>query len=308
MNQVAKEITKLTTETRNSKTLNIDQESTAGILKMINQEDRLVAERVGEVIPVISQAVDMIVERMQKGGRLIYVGAGTSGRLGILDAVECPPTFGVDSNQIMGILAGGANAFIQAKEGAEDQEIEAFTDLEKANLTDLDVVFAIAASGRTPYAIGAIKKGKEVGAGTIALTCNQEASMNELADVAIVPVVGPEVITGSTRMKAGTAQKLVLNMISTTTMIKMGKVYSNLMVGVKVSNQKLAERGKWIIMTATGCDYEVADQALVSAANDVKTAIVMIKCGVDVAEAKGLLKKSQGIVHLALKEGLNCGE
>ncbi len=302
MNRVAKEIEKLTTETRNFTTLNIDQESTIGILQLINQEDKIVAEKVGEVISAISQAVDLIVERMKKGGRLIYIGAGTSGRLGILDAVECPPTFGVAPEQIRGILAGGKNSFIQAKEGAEDLEKDAYADLEEVNVTNLDVVFAIAASGRTPYAIGALKKGKEVGAGTVALTCNQDAPMNDLADIAIVPNVGPEVIAGSTRMKAGTAQKLVLNMISTATMIKMGKVYSNLMVGVKISNQKLAERGKRIIMTATDCDYMTAEKVLIAAENDVKVAIVMIKCGVDAVKAKELLLYCNDMVHLVVEQ------
>lgn len=304
MNQVAREIKKLTTETRNPDTLNIDQESTLRMLELINREDRLVAESVHETIPQIARAVDIIVERMRRGGRLIYIGAGTSGRMGILDAVECPPTFGVEKDVIMGILAGGANAFTEAKEGAEDSEEMACADLEAAQVTANDVVFAIAASGRTPYAIGALRKAKELGAGTVALTCNIDAPMNFMADVAIVPVVGPEVINGSTRLKAGTAQKLVLNMVSTATMIKMGNVYSNLMVGVKISNQKLAERGKSIIMTATGCDYATAERALEAAGNEVKTAIVMIKRGAVASEAKALLEKCQGVVHLALKEGV----
>lgn len=304
MSKVLNEIKKLTTETRNPNTLTIDEASSAGILEMINREDQLVAERVHATIPEIAKAVDMTVERMRRGGRLIYIGAGTSGRLGILDAVECPPTFGVAPDRIMGILAGGPNAFTEAKEGVEDSEAAAREDLEAAQVTADDVVLAIAASGRTPYAIGALIKAKEIGAGTIAVTCNPDAPMNTMADVAIVPVLGPEVITGSTRMKAGTAQKLILNMISTATMIKMGNVYSNLMVGVKISNQKLAERGKNIIMTATGCEYAVADKALGEAGHDVKAAIVMIQRGVEAAVAKELLNKCQGVVHLALKEGM----
>lgn len=304
MSKVLNEIKKLTTETRNPNTLTIDQESTVGMLKMINREDQLVAERVHATIPEIAKAVDMTVERMRRGGRLIYIGAGTSGRLGILDAVECPPTFGVEPDRIMGILAGGPNAFTEAKEGVEDSETAAWDDLEAVDLTADDVVLAIAASGRTPYAMGALQKAKEVGAGTIAVTCNPDAVMNMMADVAVVPVLGPEVITGSTRMKAGTAQKLILNMISTATMIQMGNVYSNLMVGVKISNLKLAERAKNIIMTATGCEYDVADKALNEAGNEVKAAIVMIQRGVDAAEAKALLRQCQGVVHLALKEGI----
>ena len=300
MNQVANEIKKLTTETRNPATLTIDQQSTTGILQLINNEDKTVADSVERAIPQIAQAVDVIVERMRRGGRLIYIGAGTSGRMGILDAVECPPTFGVDKEKIMGILAGGDNAFTEAKEGAEDSEEAAWADLKGAKLVAEDVVFAIAASGRTPYAIGALQMAKEVGAATVALTCNETAPMNTIADVAIVTVVGPEVITGSTRMKAGTAQKLVLNMVSSATMIKMGNVYGNLMVGVKISNQKLAERGKSIIMTATGCDYATAEEALSGSGNDVKTAIVMIKRGVAADVAKELLIKCQGVVHLAL--------
>lgn len=304
MSKVLNEIKRLTTETRNPNTLTIDQEPTAGILEMINREDQLVAERVHATIPEIAKAVDLTVERMRRGGRLIYIGAGTSGRLGILDAVECPPTFGVSPHLITGILAGGPNAFTEAREGVEDSEVAARVDLENAQLTPDDVVLAIAASGRTPYAIGALKKAQEIGAGTVAVTCNPEAPMNSMADVAIVPVLGPEVITGSTRMKAGTAQKLILNMISTAVMIKMGHVYSNLMVGVKISNQKLAERGKNIIMTATGCEYLVADRALREAGNDVKVAIVMIQRNAEAAEAKYLLEKCQGVVHLALKEGM----
>lgn len=304
MNQVAKEIKKLTTETRNVDTLEIDQQSTTGILEMINREDQLVAERVKETIPAITRAVDLIVERMRAGGRLIYIGAGTSGRMGILDAVECPPTFGVEPDRIMGILAGGANAFVEAREGAEDSEAAAHIDLEVIELTADDAVLAIAASGRTPYAIGAIKKAREMGAAAIALTCNQEAAMNEMADIAIVPVLGPEVITGSTRMKSGTAQKLILNMISTAVMIKLGNVYSNLMVGVKISNLKLAERGKSIIMTATDCDYATAEKALAEANNQVKTAIVMIKRNMDAKTAQEALRKCDGVVHLALKEGV----
>ncbi|AST57001.1 N-acetylmuramic acid-6-phosphate etherase [Thermoanaerobacterium thermosaccharolyticum] len=295
------DLEKLITEGRNPETMEIDKLNTLDMLKKINDEDKKVPLAVEKVISDIAKAVDSIVERMKRGGRLIYVGAGTSGRLGILDASECPPTYGTDPNLVVGIIAGGDKAIRNAVEGAEDNSNAGMQDLININLTYNDSVVGIAASGRTPYVIGALEYAKSIGAFTIGLSCNPDTRISNIADVMITPVVGPEVIMGSTRMKAGTAQKLVLNMISTCTMIKMGKVYSNLMVDVQASNEKLIERTKRIVKLATGEDDEIIERTLQKTHFNVKLAILMIVTGLDEDKAKKLLEESGGYIVKAIE-------
>lgn len=295
------DLEKLITEGRNPETMEIDKLNTLDMLKKINDEDKKVPLAVEKVISDIAKAVDSIVERMKRGGRLIYVGAGTSGRLGILDASECPPTYGTDPNLVVGIIAGGDKAIRNAVEGAEDNSNAGMQDLININLTYNDSVVGIAASGRTPYVIGALEYAKSIGAFTIGLSCNPDTRISNIADVMITPVVGPEVIMGSTRMKAGTAQKLVLNMISTCTMIKMGKVYSNLMVDVQASNEKLIERTKRIVKLATSEDDEIIERTLQKTHFNVKLAILMIVTGLDEDKAKKLLEESGGYIVKAIE-------
>lgn len=263
------------TEERNPVSMKIDQMDTEEIIRLINQEDAKVAEAVRAEIPAIKKAVDMIVDRMRKGGRLFYVGAGTSGRLGILDAIECGPTFGVENGKVVGILAGGEKAMFVSQEETEDDFDMGTKAIKKYSINDLDSVIGITASGSTPYVLGAIEEVKKHGALTIGLVCIIGSLLEKKVDVIIAPVVGPEVITGSTRMKAGTAQKLVLNTISTAVMIKLGKVYSNLMVALNPSNYKLRERAKNIFMEITSANYETAEKYLKKADYNIKAAIVM---------------------------------
>lgn len=270
------DLSKLSTEGRNPNTMNIDSASTLEIVEMINEEDKMVALAVEKAKHNIAKAIDVIAEKLAKGGRLIYVGAGTSGRLGILDASECPPTFGVDFEMVQGIIAGGASAILKAVEGAEDSPELGEKDLKDKNLSSSDVVCGIAASGRTPYVIGAMNYAKKIGAPVIAVTMSENSSMAKLADIPITVVVGPEVIMGSTRMKAGTAQKMILNMLSTGTMIKLGKVYSNLMVDVQPTNEKLKVRAKRIVKLATNAEDETIDRLLKAADYNVKKTIEMI--------------------------------
>ena len=285
---------KPTTEQVNVKSTDIDRLSTVDMLSLINDEDATVAIAVGRAIPQIAQAVDLIVEALGSGGRLIYVGAGTSGRLGVLDAAECVPTFSVSPDLVQGVIAGGEEAMRNSVEGAEDSAGLGARDLAARNVTSFDVVCGIAASGRTPFVLGALRHARSVGAKTIAISANNGAPILQDVDVAIVVEVGPEVIAGSTRMKAGTAQKMVLNMLSTGSMIKLGKVYGNLMVDVKVSNQKLAERALRLVMRLTG-DDEVRASALLTAADDeVKTAAVMGRLDVDVQRARKMLLEADG--------------
>lgn len=292
----------LTTEQRNPNTTKIDEASTLELVTLINNEDKLVPAAVEKELPAIAKAIDVIVEAMQNGGRLVYCGAGTSGRLGILDASECPPTYGVDTNTVIALIAGGDDALLNAIEGAEDDENLCQKELEAISFTNKDVLVGIAASGRTPYTIGGMLYAKSIGAKVISLTCNQNSKMAEIADVSIAPIVGPEVVTGSTRMKAGTAQKLVLNMLSTGTMIKLGKVYQNLMVDVMPSNLKLIERCIRIVMQATGVDYDTAKQTLEQVDYHPKTAIVMILGNYSKEEAKQRLAESRGHIKAALKK------
>lgn len=291
------DLSDLTTETRNEETMNLDELSTAEILKIMNSEDQKVAQRVGKVLPDITQAVEQIILSFNKKGRLFYIGAGTSGRLGVLDAAECVPTFGTDPKMVQGLIAGGMKAMTIAVEGAEDSSELGAKDLQSQNLTNKDIVVGIAASGRTPYVIGGLDYAKKVGAATISLACNDHAKISKHADINIEIAVGPEVLTGSTRLKSGTAQKLVLNMLSTASMIGIGKVYKNLMVDVKPTNAKLVERSKRIIMEATDVSYTVANDMFEKAGKDVKLAIVMILTDVDLNEAKKRLQVAKGFVR-----------
>lgn len=298
--QVYDQLSKLLTEQRNTASTDIDKMDTASILKLINFEDKLVAIAVEKEIPYIASAVELIIQSLKANGRLIYVGAGTSGRLGVVDAAECPPTFGTNHEMIIGLIAGGPQAVFKSQEGAEDDAQQAQSDLEKLGLTNSDVVCGIAASSRTPYVIAAVEYAGKRGACTIFITTNPRNSITTKVDVAICPEVGPEVIMGSTRMKSGTAQKLVLNMLTTTAMIRLGKVYENMMVDLQLTNQKLGERAKRIIMLATGVNYEKAAAALESSGGHVKTAIVMVVKEVGPEEARVLLTKAGGFVRAAI--------
>jgi N-acetylmuramic acid 6-phosphate etherase len=300
------EIASLTTEQRNPNSMDIDAKSTEEILKIINNEDKTVPLAVEKELPYITKAVDLIVKALKSGGRLLYFGAGTSGRLGVVDASECPPTFGTPFGMIEGFIAGGKEAMFRAQEGAEDHEENGAADVVKAKVNSKDIVCGIAASRRTPYVVGAVKKAKELGATTLYITCNPRKDFNiKEVDVAMCPYVGPEVVMGSTRMKSGTAQKLVLNMLTTTAMIRMGKVYENMMIDLQMTNKKLVERSKKIVMTITGVSYEEAADVLKKAGGHVKTALVMIKAKVSADEAKERLEKADGFVRKAIEGKFN---
>ena len=295
------DLAKLTTESRNEDTLNIDKVSTLDMVKIINNEDKKVAAAVEAELPKIAEAIDEIVKGMHKGGRFIYIGAGTSGRLGILDASECPPTYGVSEDLVQGVIAGGKEAIFRAKEGAEDSKELAVEDLKNRNLNENDAVVGLAASGRTPYVIGALEYANEIGAVTVSITCNKDSEVSKVAKISIAPVVGAEVVTGSTRLKSGTAQKLVLNMLSTGAMIKLGKVYGNLMVDVRATNEKLVERAKKIVCEATGVEREKAENILKETDFDVKLSIFMILSELNKDEAKKILDANKGYIAEALK-------
>jgi N-acetylmuramic acid 6-phosphate etherase len=292
----------LTTESRNELSLQIDTSSPMDILRIMNEEDQKVALAVEKVLPDVEAAVQFAFESFKTGGRLIYIGAGTSGRLGVLDAVECPPTFSTHPDMVQGIIAGGESAFIKAVEGAEDRPEDGEDDLRKIGLTEKDTVIGIAASGRTPYVIGALQYARKIKAKTVALSCNENARISGEADQAIEVIVGPEVLTGSTRLKAATAHKMILNMISTSSMILLGKAYENLMIDVSVSNEKLKERAIQIIIKVTEASYEEARNALEDAEHQVKIAIVMIKKGVSREEASTILEQADGYVRKAIEE------
>lgn len=291
----------MATEQRNPNTMEIDTLSTREMVKRINNEDKTVALAVERELPAIAEAIDVITGQLKKGGRLFYCGAGTSGRLGVLDASECPPTYGVSPDLVVALIAGGKEALLRAREGAEDDFSLCEADLRAHDFCKNDVLVGIAASGRTPYVLGGMRYAKACGAPVISLTCNEGSQMAAEADIAISPVVGPEVVTGSTRMKAGTAQKLVLNMLSTGVMIKRGKVYENLMVDVQPTNEKLIARTRRIVMLATGVSEEEAEAALSQCSHHPKTAIVMIKRGVDAQEAAMLLLDADGFVRKAIE-------
>ena len=290
----------LTTEQRNPNSMEVDALSVREILELINNEDKLVAEAVNKEIDNIELAVNYVVEALREGGRLIYAGAGTSGRLGILDATEIPPTFSADPNMVQGIIAGGMDALVRSIEGAEDYPDNGKKDIMEKNVTDKDVVFGIATSGRTPYVLGALEKSKELGAKTIFLSCNKVDETGIYADLIISPIVGPEVVTGSTRMKAGTATKLVLNMVTTTAMIKLGTVYGNLMVDLRAVNNKLVDRACRILNTVTGIELDAAKKLLTETENNLKVAIVMQLGELDREQAISKLDEVNGVVRNAV--------
>lgn len=294
------DLSRLQTEGRNTASENIDTLSTLDMLTIINQEDQKVALAVERILPQIAQAVDAITHAFAHGGRLIYCGAGTSGRLGILDASECPPTYGTPREQVIGLIAGGQTAILRAVENAEDNVALGEQDMIENQVGERDVVVGIAASGRTPYVIGAMKYARTQGATVVSLTCNANSAMSQLADIALEAVVGPEVVTGSSRMKAGTAQKMVLNMLTTGSMIRSGKVYGNLMVDVEATNAKLVQRQVDIVMQATDCDRSTAIKALSECERHCKTAILMILGQLSAAEASAVLTQNNGFIRQAL--------
>jgi len=293
----------LTTEARNPRSAEIDQLSTLEIVKLINSEDRTVAEAVGAVSGSIAQAMEVIADRLSRGGRLIYIGAGTSGRLGVLDAVECPPTFNTRPGQVIGLIAGGEKGLTRAVEGAEDSAEQGAQDLQGIGLCDGDVVVGIAASGCTPYVLGALDFARRSGAFAIGLSCNRDAELKRHSDLAIIPAVGPEVLSGSTRMKAGTATKMVLNMLSTGAMVRLGKTYSNLMVDLQATNSKLAERVVGIVEILTGCSRSTAIELLDRCSGELKTAIVAQKLDLSPASARSRLNAADEHLRRTLETG-----
>lgn len=294
------DLTKLSTEARNERTWALDSMTSLQIATAMNEEDGRVIEAVRLVLPKIAEAIDWATDALESGARIIYMGAGTSGRLGVLDAVECPPTFGVDPSRVVGLIAGGEGALVKAVEGAEDSMELGEGDLSGLDVSKDDIVIGLAASGRTPYVIGGLRYARSVGCKTVAIACNADSAIGREADLAIEPVPGPEVLTGSTRLKAGTAQKLVLNMISTGSMVRVGKAYQNLMVDVQATNEKLVARSRNIVAEACGCTVEQAMEALDRAGGHVKTAIVSILLDCDVDTARARLEESRGHVRDAI--------
>ena len=291
----------LITEQRNPNSMHVDSLSALEIVQLMNNEDKQVPLAIEKCLPQIAQAVERIVSAFQQGGRLVYIGAGTSGRLGVLDASECPPTFGVSPEMVKGIIAGGERALRHPIEGAEDSKAQAVVDLQAIQFSSKDVLVGIAASGRTPYVIGALEYAKSLGSVMVSIASNPNSAMANIVDIAIDTVVGPEVLTGSSRLKSGTAQKLVLNMLTTASMILMGKCYQNLMVDVQASNEKLKARAIRIVMQATDCDKALAEEVLKQADQNAKLAIMMILSGLDRAQAEALLEKHQGKLQLVLE-------
>ena len=291
----------MSTETRNQNTMNLDIMSPLEVVTVMNQEDARVPEAIKPALPNIAQCVTWAIESIEAGGRIIYMGAGTSGRLGVLDAVECPPTFGVSPDVVVGLIAGGEKAFVKAVEGAEDSRELGHDDLVNIGLQKRDIVIGIAASGRTPYVLGGLAYAQEIGCHTVGISCNPGSAVGAAAELAIEVVPGPECLTGSTRLKSGTCQKLILNMISTATMVGCGKAYQNLMVDVMQTNEKLVVRAQNIVMEATGCDRETAKEKIGLAGGNAKTAITMILADCDAEEAKARLAKAKGHVREAIK-------
>lgn len=294
------DLTHFTTETRNPETMNLDCMSAMEIAAVMNSEDEKVAAGVHAVLPQIAKTIEYTVSSLQSGGRIIYIGAGTSGRLGVLDASECPPTFGVSADTVVGLIAGGNGALFRAVEGAEDSCTLGREDLQRIGLKPCDTVIGLAASGRTPYVLHGLRYARQIGCHTAAIACNQHSVIGKEADVAIEPNVGPEVLTGSTRLKSGTAQKMILNMISTASMVKMGYAYENLMVNMQASNEKLNVRAQNIVMTATACDREAVEAALREAGGRVKIAIVMLLLKVPAEKGEKVLNHAHGRVRKAL--------
>ncbi len=301
MNEMLK-LEKLMTEQRNEHTMNLDEMTPYEIIKVMNTEDYHVVEAVQAALPNIEHAIIWSTESLQMGGRIIYIGAGTSGRMGVLDAVECPPTFGVSYNTVVGLIAGGEEAFIKAVEGAEDDIELGKSDLKKINLTDSDIVIGLAASGRTPYVIGALNYAREIGAKTVSISSNRDAEISKEADCAIEILTGPEILTGSTRLKAGTAEKMVLNMISTVSMVGIGKTYQNLMVDVRQTNQKLVSRAENIVMEVVGCTNQEAKEALLEAEGEAKLAITKMLLSCDIMTARACLLEAGGKVKVAVSK------
>ncbi|HGO5855456.1 TPA: N-acetylmuramic acid 6-phosphate etherase [Mannheimia haemolytica] len=301
MSQLLNALGQMITEQRNPNSMNIDRLSALEIVQVINQEDKQVAIAVEKCLLQIAQAVEKIVQAFEQGGRLVYVGAGTSGRLGVLDASECPPTYGVKPEMVVGLIAGGERALRFPIEGSEDNREQGKVDLQAVNFNQKDVLVGIAASGRTPYVLGAMEYAKQLGATSVSIASNPNSAMAQIADIAIETVVGPEVLTGSSRMKSGTAQKLVLNMLTTASMILIGKCYQNLMVDVQATNEKLKARAIRIVMQATECEREVAEDTLKLAENNAKLAIMMILGNLDKQKAEDLLSQNQGRLQKALK-------
>jgi N-acetylmuramic acid 6-phosphate etherase len=296
------EFARLATEQRNPRTMDLDTLEVPDLLARISAEDKTVPDAVATQLTYIAQAVDYIVLSFKSGGRLVYVGAGTSGRLGVLDASECPPTFGSEPDQVVGVIAGGYTAVVRAVEGAEDRADHGAQAMDDLEVGPEDTVVGLAASRRTPYVVSAIARARSLGARTVYVTCTPREEFTLEVDVAICPVVGPEVLMGSTRMKAGTAQKLVCNMLSTASFVRVGKAYQNMMVDLLANSQKLVERGRRTVMTATGCDYAAAGHAIEAAGKSVKIAIVMVKTGCTRAEAERRLAAADGFVRVALDE------
>lgn len=297
--ELLKQLNQLTSENQNPNTLDIDLLNSLEIVKKINQEDHKVSLAVEKILHEIAKTVDWTVSAFNNGGRLVFMGAGTSGRLGVLDAVECIPTFSIEQGEVIGLIAGGEAAMFKAQEGAEDSMEAGQTDLKKINLTSKDILVGIAASGRTPYVIGGLTYAQKLGVKRIALSCNANAEICQYADISLLPIVGPEVLAGSTRMKSATAQKMVLNMLTTASMIRLGKTYQNLMVDVKATNQKLYARSLKMIMQITGVEQPIAEAALEQADNQVKLATLMLLTGKDAKSAELLLNRNQGFLRKA---------
>jgi N-acetylmuramic acid 6-phosphate etherase len=295
----------LITELPNPASERIDGLSALEIVRLMNAEDATVAEAVGREAAAIARAIEIVAARLAAGGRLIYLGAGTSGRLGMLDAAECPPTFNSPPGQVLGIIAGGPAAMQRSVEGAEDSRETAVEDLRKVDLSINDVVFGIATSGRTPYVLGGLEYARQIGAATVALSCNREAAFNDMAEVTITPIVGPEVIAGSTRLKAGTATKMILNMVSTGAMVQLGKTYSNLMVDLRATNSKLVDRSRRIVAVLTGLSEVAAEELLARYKGEVKTAVVACRCHLDAEQARQRLRLAGGHLRRALEGGID---
>ncbi|MFZ7198874.1 N-acetylmuramic acid 6-phosphate etherase [Avibacterium avium] len=300
-NPLLNQLSQLSTEQRNPNSMNLDELSALEIVQLMNTEDKNVPLAIEKCLPQIAAAVEKIVQAFQQGGRLVYIGAGTSGRLGVLDASECPPTFGVSSEMVKGIIAGGERALRHPIEGAEDNPQSAVENLQQIDFNEKDILVGIAASGRTPYVLGGLDYAKSLGATTVAIASNANSPMAQVAEIAIITAVGAEVLTGSSRLKSGTAQKLVLNMLTTASMVLMGKCYQNLMVDVQASNQKLVARAVRIVMQATDCTAEQAEQTLNAAHNNAKVGILMLLADLDYPSAVQLLRENQGRLQGALK-------
>lgn len=293
------DLSTLGTETRNDRTAELDRMPVSELLSVMNAEDQTVALAVRDALPDIGSAVEAITDSLRRGGRLIYLGAGTSGRIGLLDAVECPPTFGTSPEQVVGLLSGGPGAFVVAVEGAEDEPARAVADLDEIGVDDRDTVVGLAASGRTPYVIGGLKHAAAKGAVTVSVACNRDAVVSRYADIPIEVPTGPEILTGSTRLKGGTAEKMVCNMLSTASMVRLGKVYGNLMVDVRATNNKLVDRAQRMVAQATGADVDTAARALHAAGGHAKTAIVMLLTGTTAEEAARRIEQAHGDTRTA---------